>query len=127
MRAVCIANNPDLAPIGVPSNFNYGLELRKEYIVMGIVLATAQLWYLVDEDGRPDFYPFQLFEISDATLAPNWMLRIYDEDDGVVPFHKQAMWGYTELCADPKHYVDLVLREKTALHVYFRRKAEMVD
>src|SRR5258705_9985974 len=54
------------------NNFDYsfggsGLELGKEYTVMGIALYNDSncLYYLVDASGRPDWFPYLLFETLD--------------------------------------------------------------
>lgn len=125
MKVICIYNNPDNAPSGVPNSFNFGLELEKEYLVMGMVLAEKQLWYLIDEGGTPDFYPYQLFEVTDASIIANWHFKLYSEDDGIFPFDKEAMWGYYELCFDENHYEQILDRESNALELYFRRKIEL--
>lgn len=51
-------------------NHNYGLTLAKEYVVMGIVIYKDSncLHYLIDENGKPDWYPYLLFDISDNSL-----------------------------------------------------------
>jgi hypothetical protein len=125
MKVQCKYNNPDKLPAEIPDNFNYGLVLEKEYLVMGILLADEQLWYLIDENGKPNYYPFQLFEIIDNKINSGWHFRIYSEEDDVYPFGKMAVWGYYELCHDDKHYEDLVNRDVEAIHLYFKRKSEI--
>lgn len=122
MKVLCKYNDPDNAPSGVPNSFNFGLELGKEYLIMGILLAEKQLWYLVDEKGKPSFYPYQLFQVIDASISANWHFKLYSEDDGIFPFDKEAMWGYAELCFDENHYEQLVDRVPEALELYFKRK-----
>lgn len=125
MKVLCKYNDPDNVPSGVPNSFNFGLELEKEYLVMGIVLAEKQLWYLVDEKSRPSFFPYQLFEVTDASISTNWHFKLYSEDDGIFPFDKEAMWGYYDLCFDENHYEQIVDREPGALELYFKRKTEI--
>ena len=125
MKVICKYNDPDNAPSGVPDSFNFGLELEKEYLVMGMVIAEKQLWYLVDENSKPSFFPYQLFEVIDSSVSVNWHFKLYSDDDGIFPFDKEAMWGYSELCFDESHYEQLVDRESSALELYFKRKAEL--
>ena len=124
MKILCKYNNPDNVPQNVPQ-FNFGLELEKEYLIMGMMLANKQLWYMIDENGKPDFYPYQLFRVTDASMNPNWYFKLYDTDDKIFPFEKEFVWGYTELVFDESHYEQLVDREEDALRVYFRRKIEL--
>ncbi|WP_170254886.1 hypothetical protein, partial [Phaeodactylibacter luteus] len=127
MKVLCKYNNPGDVPSGVPSNFNFGLEVEKEYLVMGMALAEKQLWYLVDEKGKPSFFPYQLFQVVNPSIHVNWYFRLYHEDDGIFPFDKEAMWGYSELCLDANHYEQLLDREGEALDVYFKRKIEFEE
>ncbi len=125
MKVFCKYNDPNNVQAGIPSSFNFGLELEKAYLVMGMVVAEKQLWYLIDENSKPNFYPYQLFEIVDASLNPNWYFKVYSEDDGVFPFEKELMWGYLELCFDGNHYEKLIDRETEALEIYYKRKMEV--
>ena len=125
MKVLCKNNDPDNVPLGVPNSFNFGLELGKEYLVMGMVLAGKQLWFLMDEKSSPSFFPHQLFQITDASMGPKWHFKLYSKDDGIFPFGKEAMWGYYDLCFDENHYEGLVDREPIALQLYFRRKIEL--
>lgn len=124
MKVLCKHNDPNNVPSDVPNSFNFGLEIDKEYLVMGIVMAEKQLWYLVDEKSRPSFFPYQLFQITDDSISVNWHFKLYSEDDGIFPFDKEAMWGYSELCFNENHYEQLVDREPEVLKLYFKRKAE---
>jgi len=124
MKVLCKHNDPDYPPKGISSHFYYGLELQKEYLVMGIILTEEnQLWYLIDE-GNPSCFPSQLFEVTDAAISSGWCFKICTKDDRVFPFKKVAIWGYYELVFDETHYEQLVDREREALHIYFRRKIE---
>ena len=126
MNVVCNYNSPCNAPLGTPEDFNLGLELYKEYLVMGIMTNDEGIWYLLDESKKPDFYPIQLFKISNPKLTSGWYFRINDEDNGIYPFGKKAIWSYYELCFLEKHYENLIDREKSALKIYFNRKEEVM-
>lgn len=45
MKVKCKYNDPNKVPNGIPQNSNYGLELNKEYFVMGIYRDGHQLFY----------------------------------------------------------------------------------
>jgi hypothetical protein len=125
MKVLCKYNDPDNVQPGVPDNFNFGLELDKEYLIMGIMLTEKQLWYMIDEEGAPNFYPYQLFEVTDNSINSNWYFKLYSRDEGGYPFSKEAIWGYHELCFDENHYEQLIDREPEALRLYFKRKIEL--
>ena len=121
MKVLCKYNNPDNPPKNAPSDFDYGLELEKEYLVMGILLWENQLWYLIDE-GTPSFYPTELFDITDSRFSQRWYFKTYSEDEAM---YKQAIWGYYELVSDEVYYEQLVCKEREALELYFKRKREI--
>ena len=123
MKVLCKYNNPDNPPKNTTSDFDYGLELEKEYLVMGMMLCENQLWYLIDE-GNPNFYPKELFDITDSCLSKKWYFKPYSEDENMYT-HIQAIWGYYELIFDEAHYEQLVCREREALELYFKRKVEL--
>ncbi len=125
MRVLCEYNTPDNVPDGVPNDFDFGLEVGKEYLVMAQLVTKGQLWYLVDENSRPSFYPNQLFRIVDASVSNGWFFKLYAQDDGVYPFEKEMIWGYHELVFDSGHYERLVDRDEEAMRIYFRRKIEL--
>ena len=123
MKVICKHNNPDIGATGIP-DFDHGLELEKEYLVMGTFLAEKQLWYLIDEGGKPSCYPFQLFQVIDTSISPNWHFKIIEDENDIYPFEKVAVWGYYELCFDQSHYERLVERNENDIRLYFKRKME---
>lgn len=124
MKVLCKYNNPDNVPEGTPSDFDYGLELQKEYLVMGIMINGEKLYYFIDENGKPGFYPKELFDITDNQLSQKWYFKPYSKNDEMYPYI-QAIWGYYELVFDETHYEKIVEREEGALRLYFRRKIEL--
>ena len=127
MYVVCKFNDPSNITNGITDNFDYGLEIGKKYLVLGIVITDKQIWYLVDEMGKPGYYPNQLFEVIDASLYPGFYFKLISEDDGIFPFNKQYILGYYELCFDKNHNELLLLRDTSALDIYFKRKDYLED
>ena len=128
MKIVCIKNtakNLDLSEITTifSHDYKYSLETGKEYIVMGIAIYkdTNCPYYLIDENGLPDWYPYPLFSISDNSLPKNWTVKVYDKKEaGDILF----LCGFKDLC-DGKDYHDLLMnRDEEAMRIYFRRKIE---
>ncbi len=125
MKVLCKYNNSLRAlPTNCPKDFNDGLQLNKLYLVMGIALyrGANNLYYLVDEDGRPSWFPHQLFEIIDDSLSLNWHIKIIDAEQSSDIY---SIWGFSELCRLPDYYDRLVDRDDDALHIYFKRKIEL--
>jgi hypothetical protein len=102
----------------------YGIELGKEYTIMGIVLYNDSncLYYLIDVNGRPDWFPYLLFEISDNSLPRNWFIKLNGK---MKSSDINCLWGFEELCNVQDFYHQLIEREETAMRIYFRRKIEI--
>lgn len=124
MKVKCLYNDPNNLPEKFLSDFNFGLQLEKEYIVTGIMKNGDQISYFIDENGKPNFYPKEIFEVIDAQLSDAWYFREYSMDD-VMYNYVQMIFGYYELCFDQNHYEDLVYRDDDALKLYIKRKEEM--
>ena len=123
MKVKCIYNDPDNVPKGITSDFNYGLLKKKEYLVMGIMTNSQGLYYLIDENGKPDLYPSELFEITIHELPSTWCFKAYSRNEDIYPYI-QAVWGYRELVYNEDHYEQLVDRNSEAIRLYFMRKQE---
>ena len=123
MKVQCKYNDPGNVPNGVSKEFDYGLELHKKYLVMGIMINGGQLSYFIDENGKPGFYPCELFEVVDSKIYSDWHFKSYSKTDEMYQYI-QAIWGYYELCFDENHYEQIIERKKEALELYFKRKVE---
>jgi hypothetical protein len=128
MKLICkqkTAQGLDLKKVTIISsnNYDFGLEIGKVYQVMGMATYrdTNCLYYLIDEDGRPDWFPYVLFTVSDNVLPKNWYIKLYDQN---LPGDIFSLVGFKELCNDD-FYVRLVEREEKAMRIYFRRKIEL--
>jgi hypothetical protein len=94
----------------------YGIELKKEYIVMGIILYrnSNYLYYLIDTNGRPDWYPNGLFQVVNNSLPSNWFMKIYLKEEALNIY---SLIGFDELCN--------LERDENAMRIYFKRKMEL--
>lgn len=128
MKVICKKNTAkDLDLTEVTTIFSkahkYPLELEKEYLVMGISIYkdTNCLYYLIDINSRPFWFPYLLFNISDNFLPKHWAVKVYDKKgEGDILF----LCGFRELC-DSENYHDLLMdRDENAMRVYFSRKVE---
>ncbi len=103
----------------------YGLKLGTEYLAMGLAIYRSSncVYYLVDVNGRPDWFPYLLFDVTDSALPVGWFVTIHDQknQDGNI----RLLCGFEELCHDPGFYGRLLDREEQALRVYFRRKVAL--
>jgi hypothetical protein len=124
MKVICKHNDPSNLPGGIPDNFDYGLEINKEYLVTGILTfkQSDDLYFLVDESGRPSWFPFQIFETINNELPKNWFVKINAGNDYV---DYKNLFGFNELCNDDDFFNQLLERDEEAMQVYFRRKIEL--
>lgn len=124
MKVVCIYNDPSNVMSGIPDNFDYGLEIKKEYLVMGITTfkESDNLYYLVDENGRPSWFPYQIFKIIENDLPSSWFICV--NSDNVYTDYKNLI-GFNELCNNEDYFNNLLEREPESLQVYFKRKKEL--
>lgn len=124
MKVVCKYNDPSNLPSGIPDNFDYGLIQNKEYLVTGIMTfkQSNDLYFLVDENGRPSWFPFQIFETTNNELPKNWYIKVNLGNDYV---DYKNLIGFSELCNNKDYFNLLLERDEEAMHVYFRRKIEL--
>lgn len=124
MKVICKYNDPTNLPSGIPDNFDYGLEINKEYLVTGILTfkQSDDLYFLVDESGRPSWFPFQIFEIINNKLPKIWFIKINVRNDYV---DYKNLIGFNELCNNDAFFNQLLERDEEAMQVYFKRKIEL--
>lgn len=99
MKVRCLYNNPfNLLP-AIPDNFDYGLEVNKQYLVMGMMTfkQSDNLYFLVDENSRPGWFPYQIFDMKSNKLPSDWFVKINEGNDYV---DYQNLIGFDELCND---------------------------
>ena len=104
--------------------YNYELEIGKEYLVMGIMTPKDSncIYYLTDHNGSPFWYPYLLFDITDNTIPKNWYILILNKNgDGTI----FTLIGFDELCNDDDFHDALMERDEQAMLTYFKRRIEM--
>ena len=47
MKVICKFNDPLRLPVDFPNNFDYGLEVEKEYLVMGMAYIGMTIIYII--------------------------------------------------------------------------------
>lgn len=102
----------------------WGIELDSEYLVMGMAVFkdTNCLYYLIDVQGKPFWYPYLLFNVSDNSLPQNWFLKVIHKKEDSDFF---LLWGFYELCNEQDYCDKLMDRDEPALMTYFKRKIEL--
>lgn len=124
MKVICRFNDPSNIPDNIPDDFDYGLDLGKEYLVMGMLTfkESNNLYFLVDEGGRPSWFPFQIFEISNNKIPESWFVKINTDNDYTDYFN---LISFDELSNQEDYFNQLLGRDEEAMQVYFRRKIEL--
>ncbi|MBV4360607.1 hypothetical protein [Pinibacter aurantiacus] len=134
MKIICVSTTSkgfDLKEVTtvLSNDFDYGhgghgLEINREYIVMGTVIYqdSSCLYYLIDVNGKPEWFPHLLFDVLDNTLPKRWFMKIYEKDgDGDI----YSILGFDELCNNEDFYDLLLVRDDEAMRIYFKQKAEL--
>jgi hypothetical protein len=102
----------------------YGIEISKEYLVMGMIFGEGTLDYLIDDGGYISAYPYPLFVVIDNKLPSSWFFKSLTNTHKNYPY-QEAILGYYELVLEDSHYEKLVDGEEDACRIYFRRKIEL--
>ena len=105
-------------------DYSAEIEIGKEYRVMGLMMTRHSncLYYLIDDDGRPWWYPYMLFDISDNSLPSNWYIMLIDKSIPYIDVYYLS--GFYELCNDDDYYDALNERKAGTVDTYFKRKRE---
>jgi hypothetical protein len=134
MRVLCnktTSEGFDLKEVNtVKSNdFDYtfggkGIELNKEYIVMGLAIFQSSkcVYYLIDVYSKPVWFPSLLFNTIDNKIPDHWFLNIYKKNENPNIY---LLLGFDELCNNENFYDLLIEREEVAMRIYFKRKIEL--
>lgn len=127
MRVICKANtagNLDKETRemrGYSEDKTFAVRCAEVCLVYGISLWSSSLCYLLMPQGEklPNWYPSELFEVSDTQLPFEWYVDCRIESD------IRAVWGYKELVVDKDHHNDLLAGKNEALKIFMQRKIEI--
>jgi hypothetical protein len=124
MRVTCKANTANAIPPGQISNFVvdpdqavFHISVGTEYFVSAMALYKSSLiLLLVDDTEKPNWYPIQMFSVIEGKLPSDWFFSTTVATQHGV----DAVWGYEQLVANPKHYEELIERDPDALRAFKR-------
>ncbi len=80
---------------------------------------SNDLYLLVDENGRPSWFPHQVFEIVSNILPKKWLVKINRGNEFV---DYQNLIGFNELCNKDDVFNRLFERDEEPIRIYFKRK-----
>lgn len=128
MKIICIKNTAKNLDLTIENNiftnnYHYDLTIGREYIIMGMAIYKKSncLYYLINQNRFPDWYPYMLFNVIDNKIPADWYTYVPQQDD---PGDISFLMGFDELCNDNDFYDALMDREKQAMLTYFERKEE---
>lgn len=129
VRVVCTGNvGADLPADVLKKSGNtpfsrFNITIGAEYDVRAMVLWTHGLGLLiVDDPGRPNWKPIDLFIVPDGQIPANWEFTVVSQQGPVLAF-----WGYPTLIHDPDHYDNLIERKMSALEAFLRESGAASD
>jgi hypothetical protein len=111
-----------LLPVGYLKETEIELILGKEYLVMGITIFDNYLYYLIDEDSRPSWFPYIFFKISDSRLSSNWY---FNKITTLQQSTSEVVLGYYDLCFVKGYSDRLMGRNEYEMRIYFREKMKI--
>jgi hypothetical protein len=105
---------------GLPTTV-FDVVVGREYVVYAQAIFASRLLYLIDPDEscRPNWYPPELFEITDGSIPASWKFAFYA---GQFINDLGAIWGYEELISNDDHFNGLAERDAAALEHFARLK-----
>jgi hypothetical protein len=124
MRVNCISQNgkslsDQFIRLGYTEQSEFSLSVGKEYEVYAMSLwCGVILLLLADEYHLPNWFPMELFSLSDPGIPADWsFLPSLANEKGL-----QALWGYERLITDASHYDGLVERDPVALRYFYEEE-----
>src|SRR6185437_9734537 len=112
MRLQCRGNSGAALPASVleasgnTSSSRFNVTVGEHYDARAMALWTYGLGVLIiDDTGRPNWKPLDLFVVLDGGLPDNWEFAVVSQREPVL-----ALWGYPSLIHDPRHHDDLIDR-----------------
>ena len=120
MKVKCKANSgkaltPKYLALGYTRQTVCHVAIENEYTVFAVaVYREVVLLLLSDEDALPNWYPVDLFSLSDGRVPEGWLSAIYPgNDDGL-----QFLMGYPRIVSDEAHYDALLERDPAAIEAF---------
>jgi hypothetical protein len=119
MRVTCNANTGKAlttkALIGYTPDSIFHVAIGQEYPVFGVaVYRGATLLLLSDDNDLPNWYPVDLFTISEAKVSKDWYSASYQGSGEALQF----LMGYERLVTDEGHYDGILERFPADLEVF---------
>jgi len=124
MQIKCISTDggplaKEFPTLGFSAETKFHIDKNQIYTAYGLSYWRRALFYLiVDNTELPNWYPSDLFEVTDGRLPNNWQFKSYTSY-GSSPM--EATLGYPELL-DEKHAVGLIEREPVAAAVFYKAR-----
>jgi hypothetical protein len=88
--------------VGYSTSSIFHIGVGKQYVVYGIALWRGLLSYLIVGDyERPEWYPSDIFEVTNARLPPTWHFAFFGQNDET---WVNAIWGYEEYSSGADQY-----------------------
>ncbi len=126
MRVTCNANTGKALTtkylVGNTPESVFHVTVGREYAVFSVaVYRGATMFLLSDDDGLPNWYPVDLFSISDARMPHDWFSAAYLGTGD----HLQFLIGYERIVSDESHYDGLLERTRVDLEAFQMERAKV--
>jgi hypothetical protein len=105
--------------LGYTPQSSFTVSVGREYYVFAMALWRGVILLLLADDYHlPNWFPIQLFSVTDPSLPEEWSFLPSDSDEGML----QALWGYEQMITDATHYDALLDREPEALQCFYEEE-----
>jgi hypothetical protein len=125
MRVLCTSNrglalSAKYLALGNTPRSEFHVQIGQEYVVFAVAIYSGVTMLLLeDDDHLPNWYPLDLFTISQARIPSDWFSIAYPGTENGLQF----LVGYERLVSDESHYDALLEREPEALGFFLHTVA----
>jgi hypothetical protein len=100
--------------VGNTPRSEFHVTIGGKYQVFGIAFWRSTLNLLLKDDtALPNWYPLDLFEVTDPSVSPSWKFASFASEG----WDLEAVLGYEDLLS-PRHYEALLERDEDALRIF---------
>ena len=117
----------NLIKLYTEKNNNFDVMLGVEYVVYGVTTWKGVTHFLLKPENTyyetyPNWYPIDLFEVTDTTISPFWVIGSNMLNEGGTI---DIIMGYRLLVESLDHQDGIVLREKEHLTLFETAKKDI--
>jgi len=100
----------------------YFITPQRKYTVFGLLIFCEKVRYLIsDDNGLPNFFPSDLFEVFEPSILFDWEFRTFPVDGKLL-----TLIGYSDL-VEYDSFRDLIRHKPRAVESFLKYKTEVSE